>query len=376
MAIHFPLGRRLSTLRRGAVIAVALLLAACWGGQVKVPASSGTPSTPGSGNGSPGTVQTVAGAGVSGATNGAHDIARFSSPQGVAVDRSGTIYVADTSNNLIRKITSAGVVSTLAGSGTSGAADGTGTAASFSNPLALAIDAQGVLYVCDAGNNAIRRIDTAGVVTTLACGGPAGFADAQGPAARFNSPRGVALSSRGDVYVADFANHRIRKITPAGVVTTFAGNDRAGAANGASAAASFNDPAGIAIDGKDDLYVGDQGNHLIRKISAAGNVTTLAGSGVAGNVNGTGGAAGFNMPGALAVDAQGTVYVGASAANQVRQVTAAGVVSTLAGSGVAGSKDGASLDATFNFPSGVAVDAAGNVVVADSLNHLIRKIIK
>lgn len=372
MVIKFTHVSSSSVRRLGAILAIALLLSACWGGQVKKPAAG---TGPGTGIGVAGMVETIAGTGAAGALNGAHGVARFSSPQGVAVDRSGTIYVADSNNNLIRKITTSGAVTTLAGSGMSGAADGVATAASFSNPLALAVDAQGVVYVCDAGNHAIRRIDAAGVVTTLA-GGTAGFADAQGAAARFNVPHGVAVSSRGDVYVADFANHRIRKITPAGVVTTFAGNDRPGAANGASAAASFNDPAGIAIDANDDLYVGDQGNHLIRKISAAGNVTTLAGSGVAGTANGIGGAAAFNMPGALAVDRQGTVYVTASTANQVRQITAASVVSTLAGSGLPGSQDGSLQDASFNFPSGVAVDAAGNVVIADSANHLIRRIVK
>ncbi len=355
------------------IAGVALLLSGCWGGQVKVPPAAGAP---GAGNGAAGTVQTVAGTGTAGAANGAHDIARFSSPQGVAVDRSGNIYVADSTNNLIRKITASGAVSTLAGSGTSGAADGVGTSASFSNPLGLAVDAQGVVYVCDAGNNAVRRIDPAGNVTTLAGGGPAGFADGQGSAARFNFPHGVAVSSRGDVYVADFANHRIRKITSAGAVSTFAGSDHPGATNGASAAASFNDPAGIAIDTKDDLYVGDQGNHLVRKVSAAGNVTTLAGSGVAGTANGSATAASFTMPGALAVDTQGTVYVTASAANQVRQISAGGVVSAFAGSGVAGSKDGSATDAGFNFPTGVAVDTSGNIIVADSANNLIRRIVK
>lgn len=373
MAIISKMQRNRSTWRAGTIAGVALLLSACWGGQIKAPPGAVVPDT---GNGAAGTVQTVAGTGATGAINGPHDGARFSSPQGVAVDHSGVIYVADSVNNLIRKITTAGVVSTLAGSGISGALDGAGTAASFSNPLALAVDAQGVVYVCDTGNNAIRKIDTAGVVTTLAGGGLAGFADGQGRAARFNVPHGVAVSARGDVYVADFANHRIRKITPSGGVTTFAGNDQAGASNGASAAASFNDPAGIAIDASNDLYVGDQGNNLIRKISAAGNVTTLAGSGTAGTVNGSGTAASFNMPGALAVDAQGTVYVSASAANQVRQVTAAGVVSAFAGSGLAGSKNGRALEATFNLPAGVAVDASGNVVIADSANNLIRKILK
>ncbi|MBC7514190.1 MAG: hypothetical protein H7234_07115 [Herminiimonas sp.] len=373
MAIISASGRKHSLRHTSIIAAVTLLLSACWGGQVKAPAGTVSPDA---GNGAPGTVQTVAGTGAAGAVNGAHDVARFSSPQGVAVDHSGTIYVADSINNLIRKISTSGVVTTLAGSGISGIADGTGTAASFSNPLALAVDAQGVVYVCDAGNNAIRRIDTAGVVTTLAGGGSAGFADAQGGAARFNSPRGVAVSSRGDVYVADFANHRIRKVTPLGVVTTFAGNDHAGAGNGTSAAASFNDPAGIAIDGKDDLYVGDQGNQLIRKISSAGNVTTLAGSGTAGMLNGSGTAASFNMPGALAVDGQGTVYVIASAANLVRQITAAGVVSAFAGSGLSGSKNGPASEASFNLPGGIAIDAGGNVVLADTANHAIRRIIK
>ena len=344
-----------------------LLLAGCWGHPNEQPGSTGTA-------GGNLTVRTLAGNGVSGAADGTGGAARFSYPQGVAVDQQGNIYVADTGNQRIRKITPAGVVTTLAGSGDNGSADGAGTAARFANPIAIAVDAAGMVYVSDAGNNAIRKITPQGVVTTLAGSGMFGATDGLGTGARFNFPHGLAVSTRGDVYVADFSNNRIRKITPAGVVTTFAGSAIAGAADGVSAAATFNTPTGIAIDAQDNLYVGEYGNHLIRKITPAGGVTTLAGNGVAGNANGTGTAASFTSPVALAADRNGNVYVVASGSNQIRMISAAGVVSTFAGTSKAGADDGDPSKATFNFPAGIAVDAGGNVVVADTANNLIRRI--
>ena len=219
----------------------------------------------------------------------------------MAVDAAGNVYVADTGNDTIRKITPAGVVTTLAGTaGQAGSADGTGTAARFNEPDGVAVDAAGNVYVADTNNDTIRKITPAGVVTTLAgTAGQAGSADGTGAAAQFNAPEGVAVDGAGNVYVADTGNDTIRKITPAGVVTTLAGTaGQVGSADGTGSAARFNDPDGVAVDGAGNVYVADTINDTIREITPAGVVTTLAGSpGQYGSADGTGAAAQFDYAG-------------------------------------------------------------------------------
>jgi sugar lactone lactonase YvrE len=260
------------------------------------------------------------------------------------------------------------MVTTLAGS-TLGSADG--ALAQFNTPTGVAVDAAGNVYVADQGNHRIRKITPAGIVTTLA-GSTAGFADGTGTAAQFDSPDGVAVDTAGNVYVADLGNHRIRKITPASVVTTLAGSGAPGSADGTGAAAQFNFPAGVAVDSAGNVYVADTSNQVIRKITPAGVVTTLAGSG-AGSLNGTGAAAQFNLPRGVAVDAAGNLYVADQGNHLIRKISPAGVVDVVAGS-TAGIADGTGPAAQFNNPRGVAVDTAGNLYVADRNNHLIRKI--
>jgi len=293
------------------------------------------------------------------------------------------IFSACTKNNVVTPpptaIQTTGVVTTFAGSGVAGFANGTGAAASFYYPEGIALDNAGNAYVADQGNNQIRKISAAGAVTTLAGTLVAGSTNASaiGVAALFNGPTGVAADAAGaNVYVADYGNNLIRKIvTATGVVSTLAGiNGKTGNANGTGILASFNGPAGVAVDGTGNVYVADFVNNLVRKITAAGVVTTLAGSGTAGNTNGTGVAASFNGPRGVAVDAAGNVYVADANNNLVRQITAAGVVTTLAGTGAAGNVSGPANASSFFYPSGVAVDAAGNVYVADADNNLIRKI--
>lgn len=257
----------------------------------------------------------------------------LASPFGVVSDLSGNLYVAEFSAHRIRKISPDGLVSNFAGEGgVFGSADGVGTAARFSNPQGLAIDGADNLYVADTGNQTIRKITPAGVVTTLA--GQArefGFADGTGSAARFNVPRGIASDTLGDVYVADSSNQVIRRITPDGVVTTIAGAPGvAGSQDGAAAAARFKDPPGIAVDAAGNLYVADQGNHTIRKITPDGVVSTIAGlAGAAGYADGSGSAARFNNPEGIAVDAAGNVYVADRGNSAIRRITPAGVVSTV-----------------------------------------------
>jgi hypothetical protein len=297
----------------------------------------------------------------------------------VAVDRAGNVLVADFHNNAIRKITSSGVVTTLAGTAdSSGSTDGTGAAARFDTPYGVAVDGAGNVFVADYDNNTIRKITLSGVVTTLAgsAADSAGSADGTGAAGRFCGPNGVAVDGAGNVLVADYWNDTIRKVTPSGVVTTLAGSaGLSGSADGTGAAARFFLPVGVAVDGTGNVFVAD-GNNTIRKITPTGVVATLAGSaGLSGSADGTGAAARFCRPSGLAVDGVGNVFVADNENNTIRKVTPSGVVTTLAGSaGLSGSADGTGAAASFSWPQGVAVDGAGNVFVADSQNNAIRKI--
>ncbi|MEI6715941.1 MAG: immunoglobulin domain-containing protein [Verrucomicrobiota bacterium] len=317
-----------------------------------------------------GVVSTLAGSGDYGSADGPGSTASFSYLSGVTVDGLGNVYVADTDNYKIRKITSAGVVSTLAGA--DGAADGPGSTASFSRLYGVAVDGLGNVYVADTENNKIRKITSAGVVSTFA--GADGAADGPGSTASFSSPYGVAVDGLGNVYVADTENHKIRKITSSGVVSTLAGFGVNGAADGPGSTASFSYPIGICMDGLGSVYVADSGNHKIRKITSSGVVSTFAGSGANGAADGPGSTASFSSPYGVAVDGLGNVYVADYDNNKIRKITSSGLVSTLAGAGVAGSTDGPGSTASFDNPTGVAVDGLGNVYVADSLNHKIRKI--
>jgi sugar lactone lactonase YvrE len=321
---------------------------------------------------------TLAGlAGSYGHVDGTGSTARFYDTNGLAVDSAGNVYVAEYTNCTIRKVTPAGVVTTLAGTALSiGHADGTGAAARFNGPDGVAVDSAGNVYVADSAAETIRKITPAGVVTTLAgTWASFGSTDGTGAAARFSNPKGIAVDSAGNVYVADTYNHTIRKITSAGVVTTLAGTaGTSGHADGTGPAATFYDPTGVAVDSAGTVYVADTNNNLIRKITPAGVVTTLAGSGPLspGLDDGIGTAATFDYPNGLAVDAAGNIYV--ADFDCVRKITPGGMVTTVAGSpGVAGAADGAGSAATFWNAAGVAVDSLGNVYVADTDNDTIRK---
>ena len=315
--------------------------------------------------------------------DGTGSAAQFWSPNGVAVDGAGNVYVADLANATIRKITPSGVVSTLAGlAGSRGSADGTGCAARFSHPAGVAVDGAGNVYVADRSNDIIRKITPSGVVSTLAgLAGSAGSVDGTGSEARFSDPTGVTVDGAGNVYVADFNNHTIRKITPSGVVSTLAGLAVSfGSADGTGNDARFFYPSGVAVDGASNVYVGDRTNGTIRKITPSGVVSTLAGlARSSGSVDGTGSEARFSDPTGVTVDGAGNVYVADTRNSTIRKITAAGVVTTLAGlargfESVGGSVDGTGSEARFSGPTGVTVDGAGNVYVADTFNDTIRKI--
>lgn len=322
-----------------------------------------------------GLTATWAGSGLSGADDGPAATASFRWPAGMAADISGNLYVVEHLNHKIRKIAPNGVVTTVAGTGSPGDGNGVGVQASFRFPLGVAVDAAGTLYVADTDNHMIRRIGTDGQVSTVAGTGASGSTDGNAGVATFNLPSSVAVDAAGNIYVADMLNNKIRRISPFGDVTTFAGSGTGGIANGVGTAAQFQFPQGVAIDGSGNLYVADTDNHMIRKITPAGLVSTLAGNGSPGSTDGTGDAARFNYPHNLAVDAFGNVYVADRFNWKVRKVTPAGVVTTLSGNGSVGAVDGIAAIASFNEPQGITVDAFGNVYVADNNNNKIRKII-
>ena len=315
-----------------------------------------------------------------GFADGAGSSAMFYNPTGVAVDSAGNVYVADSSNNRIRVVSPGGVVSTLAGTGGIGSADGAASSATFNDPQGVAVGNTGNVYVADSINSRIRVISPGGNVSTLAGGsqgaGFAGFADGDGSSAQFFSPHGVAVDGVGNVYVADTANHRIRVVSPSGSVSTLAGGSW-GFADGSGMSAQFNSPRGVAVDSAGNVYVADMGNNRIRLITN-GTVSTLAGGGVAGFADGIGLSAQFSSPQSVAVDGAGNIYVVDSENRRIRFVSPSGVVSTLAGNGISSFADGAGLSAQFSTPVGVAVGSDANmVIVADNNGNrpLIRKLV-
>lgn len=325
-----------------------------------------------------GDVTTLAGLGlVAGSADGTAGAASFNFPLGVGADGAGNVYVADTNNGTVRKITPAGVVTTLAGtSGVIGSADGNGAAASFNYPYGVAADSAGNVYVTDHGNSTIRKITSAGVVTTLAgTPGVIGNANATGAAASFNQPDGIATDSAGNVYVADTLNRLIRKITPSGVVTTLAGSGSWGSADGFGVAASFKWPSGVATDASGNLYVADFLAHTIRKITPAGMVTTFAGTdGVSGSTDGIGAAARFNSPSGIVADSTGNVYVADNGNSTIRKITFAGVVTTVAGQpGSLGFAPG-TLPGVLAFPNGYPNGVAlyGNTLYTTTNNAIVQ----
>ncbi len=328
-----------------------------------------------------GEVTTLAGTpGTAGTNDGPSSTAQFNYPYGLAVNGDGTIFVADSYNHTIRKITPDRWVSTLAGSaGVLGTSDGTGSNARFFYPYGVAVDDANNVYVADRDSCAIRQVTPGGVVSTLV-GQFIGSVDGTGVVARLYYPSSVALDSSGNLYVADSYNHTIRYVTVAGTnsfITTLAGwPGSTGSSNGFGAAARFKYPNSVALGPAGNVFVADLGNHLVRMMSPAGAVTTIAGeSGGADFVDGMNSAARFSRPADVAVDGDGNVLVADSQNNAIRKITPGGLVTTLAGLvGTWGGTDGLGTNARFNSPYGITVDRAGNAYVSDSQNHTIRKV--
>ncbi|MGH7970618.1 MAG: NHL repeat-containing protein, partial [Limisphaerales bacterium] len=326
------------------------------------------------------TVSTLAGlAEVPGSADGDVTSARFNLPYGLAVDEASNIYVADSGNQTIRKITPGGVVLTVAGvPGGAGSDDGLGDAARFYGPTGLTIDRGGNLYVADSGSSTIRKITPSGFVSTLA-GSSGAFisADGAGSTARFNWPFAVATDASGSVFIADTLNHTIRKLTPNGLVSTVAGSAGIqGHADGLGSSATFTEPESLGLDTPGNIYVADTDNHTIRKITPAGEVTTLAGRALTpGADDGTNSTATFRWPSGVAVTAGGAVFVADSGNSTIRLISPTGVVTTLAGlAGQPGNADGPASEARFNFPWGIALDPSGNLYISDYYSHTIRKL--
>lgn len=363
-----------SVTSNGATLTVIPAVAACAGEASTFAANVAAAST---------SVVTLAGSGTAGAVNAVGAAASFNHPQDVAatmVDGTAVVYVADTGNNLIRRIDAAtGAVTTLAGSTGGGYADGTGAAALFSQPAGIAIDANGNAYVADYGNNAIRKVTPAGVVCTVAGTGAQGYVDGPGTQAQFYGPADVAIDKFGNLYVADLSNFRVRKIDTAGVVSTLAGNGEQAYLDGIGTAAKFARPHSLAVDASGQyLYDVDTDTPVVRKIEiATATVTTLAGS-TPGYADGVGTAALLGYPYGVAVDDTGTLLLADTWNHRIRRVLADGTVSTEAGNGTAGLVNGASASdllnvAEFNWANGVAV-GAGSIWVADTNNNVIRRL--
>lgn len=323
-------------------------------------------------------VTTIAGSGIKGSENGFKNIAQFNWPTGVVMSKDINIYIADFGNNLIRRIGSDSYVSTYAGTGNAGYRDGSSEQSMFKGPDNIDIDREGNIYVADADNYRIRKITPEGIVTTIAGSGQMGFADGIGTKAQFAYPTGIAVDSFDNLYIADRGSNSIRKIDKNGMVTTIAGNGVPAYSDGIGKASHFNNPMSVVLDNNAlNLFIADSGNNIIRKMNlTTGRVTTLAGSSdrIPGYRDGKGPDAMFSWPTGLAADIFGNLYVADSNNNRIRKVNPEGIVSTIAGTTVAGFRDGLGHNSQFNFPTGLCADKLGNIYVADSGNNRIRKI--
>jgi sugar lactone lactonase YvrE len=367
-----------------ATLVIGCLFASCTK-TAAVSVATGSDSTLGSGSTlAPGTVFTFAGNGNQGFVDGTGTAAQFGSPIAITVDNLGNVYVVDGLNFAIRKITSDGVVSTLAGNGKSGYVDGQGTAAQFEAPQGITVDAQGNVFVSEGNINndqRIRKITPSGTVSTIAGTGFNGYLDGIALRAEFSLPGPMVFGEDGILYVGDVGNQRIRKILGVGevlaMVNTFAGNGSKGDVNGPGASAEFDLPTGLAFDPTGNLYVADEYNFSIRKIAPSGMVSNFAGSkGNSGTLDGTGALAQFVNPVALASDSLGNIYVTEGSLNNVvRKITPAGVVTTLTGTKAPGFGDGTLATAVFDNPVAIAIGPKGNLFIADAWNYRIRKII-
>lgn len=315
-------------------------------------------------------VTTIAGTGEAGYLDATASFAKFQQPVDVAVHTDGTVYITDFGNRRLRKITPQEHVHTVAGDGNYGNTNGNVTTARFKEISMIALDAAGNIYILDGSNWEVRKI-TGAVISVFAGRGIFGFHDGRADSAYFRQCWGITADGNGNVYVADTFNERIRKIAN-GYVTTYAGMETTGYLDGNALQAQFNKPAGIALDRQGNLYVAELYNHRIRKITAAGIVSTYAGNGTQGFADGEAAAAQFYSLTDVVIDAKGNLYVADS--HRIRKITPGGQVSTIAGDTAPGFADGEGNQARFSYPTGLGIDASGDIYVADKQNNRIRKI--
>ncbi len=332
-----------------------------------------------------GIITTFAGNGVPGFSgdSGPAIAAQLRSPRGVEADAAGNLLIAE--NGRIRKVTLDGTIDTVAGNGPTSGSSGEGgpaTAARLDEPMGVAADPGGNLFIADVDNSRIRKVNPAGIITTVAGTGTSGFSGDGGPAtaAQLGYPPRVAADSGGNLFIVDADNQRIRKVTPAGVITTVAGTGTSGFSGdgGPATAAQLADPVAVAVDAVGNLFIADNGNDRIRRVTPGGIITTVAGT-ETGGFGGDGGpatAAQLADPLAVAVDAAGNLFIADTGNDRIRKVTPSGIITTFAGSGLRGfsGDGGAATGAWLSEPSDVAVDAAGNFFIADNGNDRVRKV--
>ena len=330
------------------------------------------------------TIATVAGTGTYGYSgdNGPAAAAQIDTAYGVAVDAQGNVFIADTRNHRVRKIGNGSII-TVAGNGQEGFSGdgGPGTAAQLSFPRAVAVDWQGNLYISDSGNSRIRKLSSGGTITTIAGSATAGFAGDGGPAAsaQLSYPRGLAIDASGNIYVADSWNFRVRRITPAGTIQTIAGNGSCGpfGDGGPATAASLGLIDALVLDAQNNLYVSDQYQHSIRKVASNGTISTVVGGGFGPATDGgPATAATLKFPKGLALDGQGNLLVADSLNHRVRKVVPGGAISTLAGTGVPGfsGDGGAATAAKLSSPYDLGISPQGTLYVSDLWNYRVRSV--
>ena len=336
--------------------------------------------------GTNGIITTVAGNGTNGYSGdgGAATNATLSDPYGVTVDSGGNLYIADYFNNRIRKVGTNGIITTVAGNGIDGYSGdgGAATNAALSNPDCVTVDSGGNLYIVDNFHNVIRKVGTNGVITTVAGNGSYGYSGDGGAAtnAKLNDPTGVTVDSGGNLYISDYENNRVRKVGTNGIITTVAGNGTQGYSGdgGAASHAQLYHPTSVTVDSGGNLYIADYENNRVRKVGTNGVITTVAGNGTQG-YSGDGSMATdaqLNYPADVSVDSISNLYIADYGNNRVRKVGANGVITTVAGNGTNGysGDGGAATNATLSDPYGVTVDSGGNLYIADYGNNRIRKV--
>jgi uncharacterized protein (TIGR03437 family) len=316
-------------------------------------------------------ITTVAGDGAAGFSgdDSAATVAQLCSPAGVAADANGNVFVADTCNNRIRKISATGIITTVVGNGVlgSGGDGGLATAAQLNGPSGVVVDAPGNLFIADTANQRIRKVSTSGIITTVAGTGTSGFGGDGGlaTAAQLRLPQGVAVDGSGNLFIADTDNSRIRKVSTSGIITTVAGNSGFGGDGGLATAASLYIPYGVTVDGSGNMFIADTGNQRIRKVSAGGIITTVAGSesGLFCCDGEPATYAALYSPSGVAVDATGSLFITERGSQRIRKVSASGIITTIAGTGVRGfSGDGGpAFGSELDYPTGISIDAVGNL---------------